>query len=93
MLRLNCFYLAKDGRRDDALAAAKALTEASLKHDGCIAYDVFHSATPPTALLLCETWRHAKALADHAASEPFKRYAAILNDAGTLSIEQFPFDK
>ena len=93
MLRLNCFYLAKDGRRDDALAAAKALTEASLKQDGCIAYDVFESATRPNALLICETWRDDKALADHAASEPFKRYAAILNDAGTLSIEQFPFDK
>ena len=41
MLRLNCFFQAKDGRLDDALAAAKELTAASLKQDGCIAYDVF----------------------------------------------------
>ena len=33
-------YLCRDGRLADALAAAKALTEASLKQDGCIAYDV-----------------------------------------------------
>ena len=36
MLRLNCFFQAKDGRLDDALAAAKELTAASLKQDGCI---------------------------------------------------------
>ena len=47
MLRLNCFFQAKEGRLDDALAAAKELTAASLKQDGCIAYDVFASATRP----------------------------------------------
>ena len=40
MIRLNCFFQAKEGRLNDALAAAKALTAASLKQDGCIAYDV-----------------------------------------------------
>ena len=30
MLRLNCFFQAKEGRLDDALAAAKELTAASL---------------------------------------------------------------
>ena len=40
MLRLNCFFQAKEGRLDAALGAAKELTAASLKQDGCIAYDV-----------------------------------------------------
>ena len=91
LIRLNCFYLAKDGRLAEALAAAKALTAASQKQDGCIAYDVFESATRPGVLLICETWRDDRALADHMASAPFVKYAAVLNDAGTLKIERFGF--
>ena len=52
MLRLNCFFQAKEGRLDAALAAARELTAASLKQDGCIAYDVFASATRP--IRVCE---------------------------------------
>ena len=69
MIRLNCFFQAKEGRLNDALSAAKALTAASLKQDGCIAYDVFESATRPGILLICETWRDEPALAAHASSE------------------------
>ncbi len=89
MIRLNCFFQAKDGRLAEALAAAKALTAASLKQDGCIAYDVFESATRPGILLICETWRDDAALDAHTASAPFVRYAAVLNDTGTLKIERF----
>ena len=91
MIRLNCFYQAKEGRLNEALAAAKALTAASLKQDGCIAYDVFESATRPGILLICETWRDEPALAAHSASEPFVKYVAVMNDAGTMKIEKFPF--
>ena len=91
MIRLNCFFQAKEGCLDEALAAAKALTEASLKQDGCIAYDVFTSATRPGILLICETWHDLQALAAHSASEPFVRHAAVLNDAGSMKIEQFSF--
>ena len=91
MIRLNCFFQAKDGRLNDALAAAKALTAASLKQDGCIAYDVFESATRPGILLICETWRDEQALAAHSASDPFVKYVAVINDAGTMKIEKFEF--
>ncbi|MCR5379642.1 MAG: antibiotic biosynthesis monooxygenase [Lentisphaeria bacterium] len=91
MIRLNCFYQAKDNRLSDALEAAKALTAASLTQDGCISYDVFESATRPGVLLICETWRDEKALADHSASTPFVKYIAVLNDAGTIKIEKFEF--
>ena len=91
MIRLNCFYQAKEGRFNDALAAAKALTAASLKQDGCIAYDVFESATRPGILLICETWRDEQALAAHSASEPFVKYVGVMNEAGTIKIEQFKF--
>lgn len=89
MIRLNCFYQAQDGRLDEALAAAKDLTVASRGQDGCLAYDVFESATRPGALFICETWRDEAALAAHAASEPFVRDVAILNACGSLSIEKF----
>lgn len=91
MIRLNCFYHAKDGRLPEALAAAKELTAASLKQDGCVAYDVFESATRPGVLLICETWRDEAALAAHAASEPFVKQVAVLNGAGEMKIEKFPF--
>ena len=91
MIRLNCFYQAKDGRYADALAAAKALTAASLKQDGCVAYDVFESATRPNIFMICETWRDEAALNAHAASEPFVKQVAALNAAGEMKIEKFPF--
>ena len=91
MIRLNCFYQAKDGRYAEALAAAKALTAASLKQDGCVAYDVFESATRPGIFLICETWRDEAALNAHAASEPFIKQVAVLNDAGEMKVERFPF--
>ena len=88
MLRLNCFFQAKEGRLDDALAAAKELTAASLKQDGCIAYDVFASATRRGVLLICETWRDDAALAAHSASDVFARCVAIINDCGDMKIEK-----
>ena len=91
MIRINCFYQAGEGRQAEALAAAKALTAASLEQDGCIAYDVFESATRPGVLLICETWRDEQALALHAASAPFLHYVAILNEAGVMKLEKFPF--
>ena len=89
MLRLNCFFQAKDGRLDNALSAAKELTAASLKQDGCIAYDVFASATRPGILLICETWRDEAALAAHSASEVFVKCVAVINECGEMKIEKF----
>ena len=91
MIRLNCFFQAKEGRLDDALAAAKELTAASLKQDGCIAYDVFASATRPGILLICETWRDQPALDAHSASEPFKKHVGVMSEACELKIESFNF--
>lgn len=91
MIRINCFLNAKEGRRAEALDAAKALTAESLKQDGCIAYDVFESATRPGVLIICETWRDQAALDAHSASEPFKKYVGVMGDACELKIESFNF--
>lgn len=89
MIRLNCFYQAKEGRLDEALAAARELTAASLKQDGCIAYDIYASATRPGVLLFCETWRDEAALAAHSASEPFVKNFAVITDCGEIKVEKF----
>lgn len=38
------------------LQTAKDLVASSLKDEGCIAYDIFESATRPDVLMICETW-------------------------------------
>ncbi len=91
MIRINCFMKAKDGRREEALEAAKALTDVSLSQDGCVAYDVFESATRNGVMLICETWRDQAALDAHSASEPFKKYVGVMADACELKIENFNF--
>ena len=47
MIRLNVFIQVEEANRAAVLEEAKALTEASLKEEGCVAYDIFESATRP----------------------------------------------
>ena len=75
MIRLNCFFQANDGEQfKTALQAAVALTEHSQKHEGCISYDVFQSATRQDVFLICETWVDQASLDEHSATEEFKKY-------------------
>ena len=46
-------------------------------------------ATRTDVLLICETWRDEAALEAHAASEPFVKNVAIINDCGEMKIEKF----
>lgn len=91
MLRLNCFYQANEGKYNEALEAATALTAASVKDAGCVAYDVFESATRPDIFLICETWTDEAALQAHMAAPHFKEYVSVLEACGTLKLEQFAF--
>lgn len=92
MLRLNCFFQAKDKTAfDKALKAAVALTEKSVNHEGNIAYDVFASATRPLVFMICETWKDQAALDKHAATPEFIANVGIMNECGLLKLEQFEF--
>lgn len=91
MLRLNCFFQANEGRYDEALQAALALTAASLQDEGCVAYDVFESATRPDVLLICETWQDEASLEKHMQAPHFATYVGILEACGQLKLEKFPF--
>lgn len=91
MIRLNCFFQAADGQYDAALEAAIALTAKSREEQGCIAYDVFESATRPDVFMICETWADDEVLASHSASGHFKQYVGQLEQCGTLKLERFEF--
>lgn len=91
MLRLNCFISVSASNRAEILAAAKRLTEASLKQDGCIAYDIFESATRSDVLMICETWRDQAALDAHSASDVFISEVGKMKSLGQLKLETFEF--
>lgn len=91
MIRLNCFIQVNEGKYDFVLEAARKLTEASLKQDGCIAYDIFTSATRRDVFLICETWADQKSLDMHAASDEFKKYSTAMRSEAKLKLERFEF--
>ena len=91
MLRLNCFISVSAEHRAEVLEAARRLTAASLLQDGCIAYDVFESATRPTVLMICETWRDQAALDAHSASDVFVREVGIMRSLADMKLESFEF--
>lgn len=90
MIRLNCFFQAAEGKYDDALEAAIALTaESQMNDEGCVAYDVFESATRGEVFMICETWESEEALKAHTESDHFKQYVAAIEACGELKLEKF----
>ena len=91
MIRLNCFFKANEGKYEDALEAAIALTAMSQQEEGCVAYDVFESATRGEILMICETWQNEEVLAAHMETEHFKTYVGQMQECGELKLEKFQF--
>jgi len=91
MIRLNVFIWVEDVNRAKVLDAAKELTAASVKEAGCIAYDVFESATRPNVLMICETWKDSEALTNHEKEASFIKNIAILKELTTTKVEKFEF--
>lgn len=91
MIRLNVFISVEDVNRATVLDAAKDLTASSVKEDGCIAYDVYESATRPDVLLICETWKDSEALSNHEQGASFIKNIAILKDFTSIKVEKFDF--
>lgn len=91
MIRLNCFFKANEGKYDDALEAAIALTATSQQEEGCVAYDVFESGTRGEVFMICETWANEEVLAAHMESEDFKTYVGKIKECGEMKLEKFQF--
>ena len=93
MLRLNCFIKVAEENRATVVNAAKALVEASRKEDGCLAYDLFESATIPEHLMICETWRDQKALDSHSVSAHFAEYVGIMRSHAEMHLDKLELPK
>lgn len=91
MIRLNCFIDVKEENRTAVLEAAKTLTAASLEQEGCVAYDIFESATRHNVLMFCETWKDKKALEVHSNSQVFHDQVKIIQDLAKMKLESFEF--
>lgn len=91
MIRLNCFILAKEDKKETVLEAARRLTAASLQQEGCVAYDIFTSATRPEVMMICETWRDQAALDANSASDEFIKYVGEMRENAEMKLERFEF--
>lgn len=91
MIRLNVFIRVKEEKREAVLVAAKELVTASQKDKGCIAYDVFESATRHDVLMICETWKDAEALSAHEHTPHFMILVPQIEELAEMKIEKFEF--
>lgn len=91
MIRLNVFIHTTDANRAELIAAARELVAASLNDKGCIAYDLFESATRPNVLMICETWSDADTLAAHEQAPHFTSLVPRMQQLGELKLEKFDF--
>lgn len=91
MIRLNVFIQVSEENRNALLETTKELVAASLKDSGCIAYDIFESATRKEVLMICETWTDEESLAVHEKAAHFLNLVPKIQKLGTMKIEKFIF--
>ena len=91
MLRLNVFIQVSADNRAAVMEAAKELVACSLKDNGCIAYDIFESATREDVLMICETWKDEESLAAHEKAAHFVTLVPKIQTLGAMKIEKFTF--
>ena len=91
MIRLNVFIQVEEKNHEAVVAAAKELVAASLKDNGCVAYDLFQSATRSDVLMICETWASAEALAAHEAASHFTTLVPKIQELAAMKLEKFEF--
>lgn len=91
MIRLNVFIQVDEKNHDAVVAAAKELVAASLKDQGCIAYDLFQSATRQDVLMICETWADAASLSAHEAASHFTTLVPRIQSLAAMKLEKFNF--
>ena len=91
MIRLNVFIQVSAENRAAVLESAKELVAYSLKDNGCIAYDVFESATRSDVLMICETWKDAASLATHEQAAHFTTLVPKIQELAAMKLEKFEF--
>lgn len=91
MIRINVFIRTVESNREAVVEAAKELVAASLNDQGCVAYDLFESATRRDVLMICETWSDAKALAAHEQAPHYTTLVPRIEQLAQMKAERFVF--
>ena len=91
MIRLNVFLKVEASKRAEVLALTKELTAASVKEAGCVAYDIFESATRPEVLMFCETWKDEASLEAHTKTEHYKTIGGKLGTLCEMKLEKLEY--
>lgn len=91
MIRLNVFIQVSAENKAAVLETAKELVAHSVKDAGCIAYDIFESATRNDVLMICETWKDAESLSAHEKANHFTTLVPKLQSLAAMKIEKFEF--
>ena len=91
MIRLNVFIQVSEANRAQVLEAAKELVAQSLNDNGCVAYDIFESATRKDVLMICETWKDQACLDVHQVAPHFTTLVPKIQELAEMKIEQFEF--
>ena len=91
MIRLNVFIQVGAEKRQEVVALSKELVAASLKDNGCVAYDLFESATRPDVLMICKTWRDAESLSAHEQAAHFTTLVPKIQELAAMKLEKFNF--
>ena len=91
MIRLNVFIQVDEKNYDQVVTAAKELVTASLKDNGCVAYDLFQSSTRKDVLMICETWKDAASLTAHEQSAHFTTLVPKIQELAAMKLEKFEF--
>ncbi len=91
MIRLNVFIQVEDKNYNQVVTAAKELVAASLKDNGCVAYDLFQSSTRKDVLMICETWKDAASLTAHEQSAHFTTLVPKIQELAAMKLEKFEF--
>ena len=91
MIRLNVFIQVGAEKRQEVVALSKELVAASLKDNGCVAYDLFESATRPDVLMICDTRRDAESLSAHEQATHFTTLVPKIQELAAMKLEKFNF--
>ena len=91
MIRLNVFIQVEESNRNEVIEVAKELVAQSLKDNGCIAYDIFESATRKNIFMICETWSDEKALDAHMKAPHFVTLVPCIESLAKMKLEKFEF--
>ena len=65
-------------KREEFIAAARALVAETRKEPGCIAYDFYESQTEPNTFVFNERWKSREAIDAHFQTPHIQKFMAVL---------------